>query len=659
MKIDVIGWETSGLRCPDMTVDITQEGTAPSHVALLQMPNGTGKTTTLNMMRAAMNGEAESWNADKIKAFRRPGEEISEGRFILKLRVDERPLTFELTLDYEEGVARYRTTAPGSGGVNKGWVPPPAVRRFLNERFVRLFVFDGEFADRLLDPRESEADKAIDALCQLYLLEDIRQKALEHWQETTKKSGVKSDKGLTMWRNKAAKLRTSVKKIGKAAIQAKEQIEKLTMDIKELENKISERFGSQESLRQQLETKMETEKKSKSYVEEEAAKVMQQIRQPQLLHDLFAISLGELKAQMDRLKLPASTSRQFFMELLQESECVCGRPLDDQTREVLNRRAELYLAEETSGVLNTLKQDIALYLEDEGGANPADLTDSVNHLREYIRENQKAQTEVRAIRQQLIEKGDDVLKELEKELEVKNGNRDDLKDVLEEIYRKPLPADDDKTNCLQALKNQLSEADKKLASITGTLDLRNRTEILEEILEKSLKMARTNLRDILVRECNDRLKSVLSQDPIKIEKIGSSLSLKGQEGASVGQTLSVGYTFLTSLLYRGQHQFPLIVDSPANPLDIEVRREIGKIVPELCKQFIAFTISSEREGFVKALHTQSYGKIKYLTLFRKTSGNMHLLNQLPQNGVMETKNGILVEGQEYFEGFNVEEESEE
>ena len=659
MKIDVVGWETSGFRCPDMTVDITKDGTAPVHIALIQMPNGTGKTTTLNIMRAAMNGEAESWNSEKIKAFRRPGENISEGRFILKLRVDERPLTFELTLDYEEGAARYRTTAPGSGGVSKGWVPPPAVRRFLDERFVRLFVFDGEFADRLLDPRESEADKAIDALCQLYLIGNIRHKALEHWQEATKKSGVKTDKGLNMWRNRAAKLRASVKKTEKAGIKAKEINEKLTKDINELEIKISERFGSQESLRQELETKMENEKQTKSYIEEEANKVMQQLRQPQLLHDIFATSLIELKAEMDRLKLPASTSKQFFMELSQGSECVCGRPLDDQTRGVLNRRAELYLAEETSGVLNTLKQDIGLYLEDKGGATSSDLTNSVNQLGGYIRKNQKAQTEVRAIRQQLIEKGDNTLKELEKELEGKNKNKDELEDVIEEIFRKPLPADDEKTKCLQSLKNQLNEAERKLASITGTLDLRVRTEALEQILEKALKMARTNLRDILVQKCNKRLESVLSQDPIKIDKIGNSLSLKGQEGASAGQTLSVGYTFLTSLLFRGQHQFPLIVDSPANPLDIEVRREIGKIVPELCKQFIAFTISSEREGFVKALHKQSHGNTKYMTIFRKTPGNMHLLDQLPPKGVIETNNGILVEEQEYFEGFNVEEEKEE
>jgi DNA sulfur modification protein DndD len=386
---------------------------------------------------------------------------------------------------------------------------------------------------------------------------------------------------------------------------------------------------------------------------------MQHTRQPYLIDDAFAESLVELKAQLDRLKLPASTSSQFFEELLEEKECICGRPFDDKSRDVVKQRAELYLAEETSGVLNTLKQDISLHLTDENRPKAATLRESINQLEEYVLENQKAITAVRALTQQLIDGGDEQVQDWQESLEEKQERSEILKELLDDIYRKPLPSDDENTRCLQSLENQKREAERRLAEITGTLELRARTRLLENIVDKALEKARLNLRCLLTDTCNTRLESVLSREPVQIESIDRSLTLRGQEGASVGQTLSVGYTFLTSLLKRGQHQFPLIVDSPANPLSIEVRSEIGSLVPELCEQFLAFTISSERAGFVNALHEGSEGEIKYLTMFRKSPGTSHLLNNLPSEGVTETDNCILIEGKTYFNNFDVEIEDED
>ena len=48
-------------------------------------------------------------------------------------------------------------------------------------------------------------------------------------------------------------------------------------------------------------------------------------------------------------------------------------------------------------------------------------------------------------------------------------------------------------------------------------------------------------------------KTVLANDPLRIARIDKSLHLANQAGASVGQKLSVGYTFLMSALnHRGK-----------------------------------------------------------------------------------------------------------
>lgn len=654
MKIELVGWKSQGLRCPDIEIDLmTGSNIAP--VTLLQMPNGTGKTTTLTMIRAAMNGEAQSWNSEKIKSLRRPGDLNSKGTFILRLKIDDHPLTFELTLDFEAGKAEYRTTSIGSGGIRAGWEPPPEARRFLDDRFVQLFVFDGELAERLLDPKDSEASKAIDALFQLYLLEDIKQKAEDAWEAATKNKTAKGEKGLTQRRKRVDALRNRIRQVTAERDKAAEELAILEPEVEGLEQKIGEQISTEQGLREEFEAKKREELTSQNRVEDAATEVMARIRQPHLLHESFANSLSELKLQLDRLRLPASTSSQFFSELLEEDECICGRPLDSHSREVIDRRRELYLAEDTSGILNALKQDIDIQVRQEGNETAADLTQKLAQLDQAVAINKLAETAVRVLEQELIDKGDDELKAWTQERDRKLARTQQLESLLKEINRSPNYNDDEKTSCLAALKKLLKEAEKDLAEITGTLELRAKTDVLQAIVEAALKKARSNLKVAIAEECNQRLEKVLSRDPIRIEKIDRSLKLRNQDGASVGQTLSVGYTFLTTLLSRGQHQFPLIVDSPANPLSMEVRREIAKLIPNLCKQFVAFTISSERAGFTDVIDSSSGKTAKFLTLFRHTAGTEGLVRSLPRAGVTKTANAVLVEGKEYFDRFDVDE----
>ncbi|WP_088892401.1 AAA family ATPase [Leptolyngbya ohadii] len=654
MRIELAGWSSEGLRCPDVEIDLrTGDRIAP--VSLIQMPNGTGKTTTLTMIRAAMTGKAHEWSSDKIRGLRRPGESHSEGKFILHLRVDDQPLTFELTLNFDTGKAEYRTTSVGSGGIKPGWEPPPQVKRFLDSRFVQLFVFDGEFADKLLDSSESEASKAIDALFQLYLLQDIHKIAEDAWEKATKNKTAKAEKGLSQRRKKVEALKARIAQVKEARDKASAELDLLKPELDILEQKISEQIGAEQSLREEFDTKKEEARDARNQVELAASEVMTRMRQPHLLHEAFAQSLNKLKLQLDRLRLPASTSSQFFNELLEENECICGRPLDHHSREVIGKRRELYLAEDTSGILNALKQDIDVQVRQGGNETAADLTQKLEQLEEAVTANKLADTAVRALEQELIDQGDDELRAWTEERDRKIKRKQELENFLRDTNRAASSSDDEKTFCLASLKKQLKEAGDDLAEITGTLELRAKTDVLQTIAEQALKKAQANLRVAIAEECNQRLEKVLSRDPIRIEKIDRSLNLLNQEGASVGQTLSVGYTFLTTLLSRGQHQFPLIVDSPANPLSMEVRREIAKLIPSLCKQFVAFTISSERAGFTDVIHTSSGNTTKFLTVFRKTPGTEALVRSLPKTGVQKTPNAVLVEGKEYFDHFDLNE----
>ena len=655
MKIELKGWDSVGLRCPDVKIDLTNKGKVAA-ISLLQMPNGTGKTTTLNMLRAALNGEAVKWDATRIRTFRRPGENTEKGVFTVHLLIDDRPLTFELSLDFDEGKAKYRTTSTVEGGISHGWNPPPKIHRFFTENFVRLFVFDGEFADRLLDSRESEAEKAIDALCQLYLLEDIGREAEQTWQQATKNRVPTTEQGLSRYLNIKDKLDKQINLVVIARKQSIENIETLKSDVSLWQAKIAERASQQKHLKEQYDSKNNQKLDAQKEVEKVTLEVMGLLRQPQTLTQVFVDDLIDVKSQLDRLRLPSSTSSQFFVELLDEDECICGRPMTEEAKETIQKRSERYLGEETSGVLNSLKHDIDLLVMQDESPSIKDLQLALEKLDAAVTLKMQLETFARTLWDQLIAGGGDELIEWERLLHEKELKLVQLQGLLTEIDREHLEIDDEKTMCIKSLRKQLREVNTKISEITGTLELREQTAVLQKIVSLSLQKARRFIRDGLTQECNDRLETVLSRSPLRIESIERSLKLKGQEGASVGQTLSVGYTFLTNLLHRGQHQFPLVIDSPANPVDIVVRREIGKLIPALCEQFVGFTISSEREGFVSSLENESVEEIKYMTMFRKGPGTSNLLEALKPYDIEENETCVLVHGKEYFNRFDLEEE---
>ena len=142
---------------------------------------------------------------------------------------------------------------------------------------------------------------------------------------------------------------------------------------------------------------------------------------------------------------------------------------------------------------------------------------------------------------------------------------------------------------------------------------------------------------------------------IRIREIKQSLILDGQEGGSVGETLSIGYAFLSTLFNRTDHQLPFVVDSPAGPIDLEVRPKVAQLVPKLSNQFIAFVISAERPGFLPALReTVADNDIQYITIFRKDTP----FDKTAEDGVEESDDGYIVSSYGFFNKFHIESEPE-
>lgn len=663
MKIEIIGWSCTGFRCPDMSVLLTNGGVIP-RVALIQMPNGTGKTTTLNLLKATLTGEAKDWTPGKVAEFRRSSDSASTGNFEVELRVDERPLTLGLELDFEIGKASYSTRSPDVGGYNRDWTPPPGVRRFLTRKFVDLFIFDGELANRLLSADESRADEAIEALCQLDLLDDIRSNAQKFWEEQALAAGgASTSKGLTRYQRIAEGLNARLRDLRRELQEVDARLAVVDERAALLTDKVQQQLHADVSSREARERATLAKTKVDEEINAAVQDVLGRMRRPEALAGAFAHTLRAMKSHLDRVKLPESTSRQFFTELADEDLCICGRPISEHERQLILARAEEFLGDELVGALNSLKNDIDRLSDAEAESALLKAAEDLGALRGR---SSALATELEQLEALSLSKAPEDFSAVRSELSALEGEatrlnerRDKLKSPATRGDAQLLTSSSDvaHTVSIKAAERQLEVVNREIARISGTMDLRARIDLLKEILADARTRAREYLKDVLVRSCNAKLSVVLKGDPIEIERIDRSLVLRGRASGSAGQNLAVGYTFLAEALHRGTHVFPLIVDSPAGPLDHPVRREVASMVPNLCSQFIAFTISTEREGFLEPLERAAGGDVKYLTAFRKTLGNADLMRDLPVTAV-QTEQSVVVDGRDYFVRFAKESEND-
>src|SRR4051812_49193876 len=121
--LEILSWSATGFRCPDHQVDFRRADGTVYPVTLLQMPNGTGKTTTLALLRAALSGTATVLGGDAaLRGFQALDSDSDQATFELRLRyatdaTDPKLLTVKLLFDFGVPQVRFQTTL-GSGMEN-------------------------------------------------------------------------------------------------------------------------------------------------------------------------------------------------------------------------------------------------------------------------------------------------------------------------------------------------------------------------------------------------------------------------------------------------------------------------------------------------------------------------------------------------------------
>lgn len=242
----------------------------------------------------------------------------------------------------------------------------------------------------------------------------------------------------------------------------------------------------------------------------------------------------------------------------------------------------------------------------------------------------------------LIKAGGEKARELQERIEELIRLISIARDELERIESK------DENDASLTEENNLHKADQKfkyyeqeIAKATRTNTALRKKELVDSLVNEIKLQATTALKQEIVRKTNEKLRRVIVDDYVEIESIDRYIKLKGRDGASEGQTLSIAYCFLGTLFEDSELEFPFIIDSPTGKMDFEKRQAVADIIPLVFNQMIAFVQSAEVERFADRFYANPDSQ--YLTVVAS-----------PQDQAV-----VVYEGIDFFDSYQREHKGDE
>lgn len=604
----------------------------------IMMANGTGKTTTMSLIKGLFDGTANNWDSSTVKTYAPTTVSSNNGEFSIKVKFDEKIYQYFIVLDYAAGTARIETAAMPKGREN-GRILPESIKTIFTEEFVKRFVFDGEQAEKSMDSKFDEAEQTIKYLYRLDKLDDIlsaNQKILSEIQNTEGGGRNGSESALSNLRTRRDKIEHIIKVLEFKASDYKKRIEKYEAEKADKisqRNEIDKKYKDLNEEKNNINTEIENNKKD---ISAQIAEIMRLTKSPYLISESLCNRMRELGLSMTKLKLPKNTSKDFFTELAHSEKCVCDRCIGEKEKEAILRNAERYLGSNQQSVLNTIKSSIS----------SCEYDSSLSYAFEKLSELQEQSTilnnRFKDNEEKLIKAGGDKAADLQSEIDKLIGEIAACKKSLNVIEAKNDPYETlTEDNNLPLAKEALEELEKKIASATNTNRALRRKEIVEELVNQIKQETTKSLKAEIVRKTNEKLKSVITDDKIEIESIDKYIKLKDRAGASEGQTLGIAYCFLGTLFEDAELQFPFIIDSPTGKMDFAKRQAVADIIPNVFNQMIAFVQSAEVERFADRFYSNPDSQ--YITIIAS-----------PDDEAVEVNYG-----REYFDSYQREHKGDE
>lgn len=574
----------------------------------VMMANGTGKTTTMTLIKGLLDGSAKNWPVDYVKSFAPTTTTGDKGEFSITVKFDEKQYKYFLSLDYVNGIAKIETQAPPKGR-ETGLLLPTAIKGIFTPEFVSRFVFDGEQAKKSMDRTSNEADETIRYLYRLDELDEILAMNMNILTEIQNAEGGSTGTrgSLSNLRSRQKKVRDHIASLEKKQKQLNGDIARFSQEKIEKEKQRQELDKNYEALNKEKNEVIAEQEKNRGNVDVKITEIVSLVKTPYLVSEGLCNRMYEFGDAMKKLKLPKSSSKDFFTELAYAEKCVCDRCIGEKERDAILKNAERYLGSDHQAVLNNIKSVLMGSTYDER------LVAAFEELGKLQEQKTRLNARFAAVEDKLIKAGGPQVEQLQSEIEVLIGQISSAQTQLKIIESKD---EDDETlteeNNLHKARRADAEYEVKIASTTKTNAALRKKNVVQDLVNEIKTQATAALKGEIIKKANDKISRVIKDDYIEIESIDGYIKLKDREGASDGQTLSIGYCFLGTLFEEAELEFPFVIDSPTGKMDFDKRQAVADIIPVVFNQMIAFVQSAEVKCFADRFYKNT--DTQYLTI---------------------------------------------
>jgi len=667
--LKITGWKADGLRCPETIVDLSH---SESRIAFIQMPNGTGKTTTYNLIDFAFDKRPpeqidvlqydltkdpitlSKWISGMPRRFNPP----EQGTFELYCEFNSKALIIHLEFDFILNKVIKSYTHGGQSKI-KFSALKAKVKRMIKSGITSFMMLDGERAQAFLNESQHDAEDAIASIHQMDVLTNVLRFADMYYsaamEKTTKKGARRQE--ITTATNKQRKAEESWNKLK----QDKSEIgAKIAAKNQELTDSIEEKdaLGAGNTARQS-----EIQDLKDKIAEFRVSWHNEQNKQiPMMCDNVLAFSSGfgqellQLRDNLEKNKLPESAGKEWFIELSEQEKCVCGRPIEATDRLHIQNHSAQYLSTNHQNILNLIKSKIREDIEPHSG----DFEKMNKELHNLVSESSRNYQSMVAKQQDY----DNLTEEIAKE----SGRQDDLNNLvlkisqlesgIEDLEREKadLNAGAGNPKSVEYARVQFKSAKDNLKQYTEAYTLVTRMTRLDDMIRTIYERVRSEISQKVTDETNETCRRILGNDDMDIESIGKSLVLKGsndrETGGSVGQTMVLAYSFIQVLNKQTGIQIPLILDSPVGPADTENRKEIADILWNLGERnLIIFIINTEKNDFVDRIQDNAKSESKehevmYITQFKRNKKTERFFGE-------DTREGFISYESDFFDEFAI------
>lgn len=622
----------------DDTVEFSQG--SEKGVTVIHGSNGSGKTTLLN---------AFTWLFyEEVDFDTRPDRLVNEGEIAGSSVGDQLTVSVRLKFEHEntEYVAHRRavyekrsaTDFDGElidmdlsvkyrdgGSWSERGNPGNTLDQIIPERLSSLFFFDGEDIEELAGiDNQGRIQESIQNIMGLTILERATRHSNAVAGRFEDEVEEHASEELSNLIEEKRDIEDRIDDLERKHQDTERARDRLAQEIRDIEQKM-ERLDESAALQERRAEYRDDRKK----VEKQVERLNEEIRDE--IQEKGFVSLGmpliqETAQKLDEMRedgvIPSELNDSYIDSLLKAEQCVCGRSLEpgtDHHRQIKTLKGDSVAegVEQSAlriiGHLNQFSDMRSSFFEnvDEIVEKRKELHDDIDDLNEKI---DQVSSELQDM--DLTTESGESIKDLEAKRATKEEEKEDLIAKLAQIEQRI----EDKEVEIEELKDEIDEQRDERDEALLAKRRQKAAELVEEELDRAFEDLKDKVRKLSNKKIRETFGSIASKDltaeitedfELKIwQRIGGE---RVEVDKSTGERQIASLAFIGSLVAIARQRYeadsdseyftggiyPLVMDSPFGALDMEHRREVSRVIPELANQVVVFATDSQWKGPVE------------------------------------------------------------